>query len=718
MRPAIRAWGLAPLVVAMVTWSPVQADFQLKTDREASEVVESLTVRIDVGAQGGDLQEPVALDLGLGFPFWLHPVGRSPAEPAPFGAIPQQTTAGTKVAAGSSATFTFVLEGEAGQDVLGTTPQLLAGVQVSDLARIAFASQGTNDWVLAGYEIQLNGQTFASNDKVDVKAKEAQDDARFRLADLGLQTAPLEQEFGDLSALAQTQLASSADLARLVEVEQQLAPLQVRKRWLEGQVRGEYPWFEQAGFSSPWRQGATVGSLGAILVTDTHPGADTNNYVYFRSGGHKYLLGSPGEPLSGQLGPQEFSIDLLAGPLTAADMRGYAVGMLAHAQPYGSAPDRWHPRRILIGVDGRLVYDSDQSPIDMNSLEAIRVISPAHLDAQGQVVKNVPTDRETFLWEAGMGIGLDQAGGVLPLPPPGEPGFDPFPGEVIICPDGGNWPGWDPAWPAPPLWIDWVFGWLLPDLGIWPPWPDPPPVGDPFQIETVAITSGWKYDDTFILEWAVAGDEGPIDHYEVSLVEIDPAIDPPLQAAVVSATVAAGSRDHSFTLPAPMVGAPRYLAPMVVAVPSDPAITPHERIGPAKAVFPTGTDPASQPLLQNVYNRTTPPLLGITSHSVSFGGQPPASGRAVWAAGEVESHNGILFDNASPGWNIGVRPENLTDPVGGPPPSMTILEQVVDKADAAWAGDTRLLIEFAFENGAVDPAHPPALFGLRIIPEP
>ena len=38
-------------------------------------------------------------------------------------------------------------------------------------------------------------------------------------------------------------------------------------------------------------------------------------------------------------------------------------------------------------------------------------------------------------------------------------------------------------------------------------------------------------------------------------------------------------------------------------------------------------------------------------------GQPAGLERAVWAAGEVESHNGILFDNALPGWNIGVRPE-------------------------------------------------------------
>lgn len=813
MRRTLPAWGLAALVGAVVTWSLVRADFQLATDREPGEVVQSLTVRIDVGAQGGDLQEPVALDLGLGFPFWLHPVGRGPSETAPFGAVPQQTTAGAKVAAGSGATFTFTLAGDAGQDVLQTTSQLLAGVQVSDVARIGFASEGTGDWVLAGYEIQINGQTFAANDNVGLKASEAQDDARFELADLGLQAAPLEQEYGDLSALVQAQLAGPADLARLAEVQQQLAPLLARKRWLEGQVRGEYPWFEEPDFDSPWRGESDVSSVGVILVTDTHPGADTGNYVYFRSGGHKYLLSSPGEPLSGQLGAQEFAIDLLAGPLTAADMRGYSVGMLAHAQAYGSAPDRWHPQRILVGLDGRLVYDSDEGPIDLNSLEAIRVIPPAHVDEQGQVVENVPTARETFVWEAGKGMGLDLvAGGALPLPPPGDPGFplpepglpgpgdmgggggfqpgfDPFPGEVIIWPGGGGWggvgpgpggiwPGWNPGWPAPPTWIDWVFGWLLPGLGVLPPWVNPPPVGVPFQIETVAITSGWQYDDTFTVEWTVSGDEAPIDHYEVSLMAVFPDQVVPFPAALASGNLPAGTRQFSSALPAVFFPVPLYLAPVVVAVPSDPAITPHQRIGPAKALFPPGTSPFSQPQLQNVYTRTNPPLLILNFGSVSFGGEPAGLGRAVWAAGEVESHNGILFDNASPAWNIGVRPEpsdrigirlnkeffngkhrviacvgflggggnavdvrmncslermnapvpppftypvqtaNLVDPVGGPPAPMKILQQVVDRADAAWPGNSQLLISFTFEGGAVDPLHPPALFGLRVVPEP
>jgi hypothetical protein len=81
------------------------------------------------------------------------------------------------------------------------------------------------------------------------------------------------------------------------------------------------------------------------VVTAPHSGADTRNYVYFQTGGHKYLLGSPTAPLTPDQGPQEFRLDLEAAPLTAADLRGYALGMLGHPSPYGDAPDRWHRRR-------------------------------------------------------------------------------------------------------------------------------------------------------------------------------------------------------------------------------------------------------------------------------------------------------------------------------------------------------------------------------------
>ena len=49
---------------------------------------------------------------------------------------------------------------------------------------------------------------------------------------------------------------------------------------------------------------------------------------------------------------------------------------------------------------------------------------------------------------------------------------------------------------------------------------------------------------------------------------------------------------------------------------------------------------------------------------------------------------------------------------------MRILEQVVDRADASWAGGCRLAVHFHVNATAVDPAHPIALFGIRVVPEP
>ena len=173
MRSILFNSATALMMVVGLTSSAAQAEFSLDTDLKGDQAIETLAVRIDVGADGQDLEEPVALDLGLGFPLWLHPVGRESSEPVPFGAIPQQSTADARVPSGSSVTFTFGLDSEAGQDTLLTTSRLVAGVQVSDVARIGFASRGANNWELAGYEIKINGQTFAANDKVNLKGKEA-----------------------------------------------------------------------------------------------------------------------------------------------------------------------------------------------------------------------------------------------------------------------------------------------------------------------------------------------------------------------------------------------------------------------------------------------------------------------------------------------------------------------------------------------------------------
>lgn len=59
----------------------------------------------------------------------------------------------------------------------------------------------------------------------------------------------------------------------------------------------------------------------------------------------------------------------------------------------------------------------------------------------------------------------------------------------------------------------------------------------------------------------------------------------------------------------------------------------------------------------------------------------------------------------------------LVNPAGGPPVPMALVEQVVDRTDPAWGGAANLVVSFRIEGGAVDPAHSPALFGVRMIPE-
>ncbi|HVK08370.1 MAG TPA: hypothetical protein VM597_06290, partial [Gemmataceae bacterium] len=502
---------------------------------KADDAIETLTVRLDVGTDGDALEEPVALDLGLGFPLWLHPIGRG-EEPAPFGAVPQEASERWHVAAGSGATFTFRTTGDAGLDGLQVTPQLLAGVRVSDIARVGFASRGTNNWSIAGYEITVNGKPFASGkptpneadraklteldgkvrqlttemkelrdllkaglateadrnrltagetalkalaaDKEKLtdpappnfKARDARDDARQKLAEILPALERLRADRADLADLVRARLATAEDRKRLDELTAQLRRLASDRARFEGQLDGRVAWFEDREFRSPWREaGPAVQSARVTLVTQTHTEADTQNFVYLRTGGRKYLLGSPTTPVTGTGGPQVFPLDLAAGPLTAADIRGWAVGMVGQPGRTGTAPDRWHPQRVVVEIDGRVVYDSESNDLDRRSLEAIRLIPPAHFDQAGTIVANSPVSREVFGWEAGKGAGLDPAGSALPLPPatdptyppvePGAPGqpadmtvivlppdpmFPPlFPGEFLLPPDEfglpGNW---------------------------------------------------------------------------------------------------------------------------------------------------------------------------------------------------------------------------------------------------------------------------------------
>jgi hypothetical protein len=560
------------------------------------------------------------------------------------------------------------------------------------------------------------------------------------------------------------------------------------------------------------------------LTTCEHTGAGTGNYVYFRSGGKKYALSSPLSPLNASYGPQTFSLDLLAGPLEAADLRGYAVGMLAHPDPYADAPDRWHPQRVLVEVDGRVVYDSEQVEMDRLSLESIRLVPPAHVNEQGETIANALTARETYVWEAGTGQGVDLAQQqALPLPaaddpasPPAEPlldeladqgwwpdqepldpgmgdaeidieswngdfdpGFPLFPGEMPggwMGPPADVWPDWDPAWGDLPPWLDFLFSWVFPDADDLPPGEDPPPAGDPFQIEDVRITEGWDVNGPLTIAWTLAGDTSGIDHLVVALREVYPDRDFPLGAVLLSEQAVLGQTEYIGTMPAPAADC-RFVAPVVTAIPIDPTATAHHQFGPAKAIFPIGSSVAQQPQLLNTYVCERPPA-PVLFGTVNYGGEPPGLGRAVWAAGELATHNALLFDNSTPGWNIGVRTEvndtihtelhtsplsgryrvlahvgflhgagggndvqvetrclldpvapglphpyapvsaHLVNPVAGPPSPMALIEQVIDTADTGVPGNAQLFVFFTVSGGAVDPTHPPALVGVRLIPEP
>ena len=59
-----------------------------------------------------------------------------------------------------------------------------------------------------------------------------------------------------------------------------------------------------------------------------------------------------------------------------------------------------------------------------------------------------------------------------------------------------------------------------------PPDPTPPPVGQPFQIKSVALTSGYRTKDQFKIVWNVWGDESEIDHYYVYLFVVRPEMLP------------------------------------------------------------------------------------------------------------------------------------------------------------------------------------------------
>ena len=86
----------------------------------ADDPVRTVSVKLSVGPSDADLKEQVALDLGLGFPFWLAPLGANRIGGA-VEAMPQTGPTESRLKAGASATFTFSATGDPGRDVLRTS---------------------------------------------------------------------------------------------------------------------------------------------------------------------------------------------------------------------------------------------------------------------------------------------------------------------------------------------------------------------------------------------------------------------------------------------------------------------------------------------------------------------------------------------------------------------------------------------------------------------
>ncbi|MCL4206397.1 MAG: carboxypeptidase regulatory-like domain-containing protein [Pirellulaceae bacterium] len=448
MKPIGRLAVASAVLCLLAAVTPVGQDacgqFEQGSELTAADTVRTVEATLSVG-DGADLDEPLALDLGLGFPFWLHPVGHVDQLPS-FGAVPQESNAALTVSAGQSATFTFRAEGDDGQDRLRTCSQLLSDVQVSDISRIALQGTAARPWRLAGYSICVNGKLLAANDKIDVCPAESLPQgtgqepagAIAEAADappvpvLQARLLELVQLATDIRAIGEAGFGTEADRQALVQIEQQIVEL---KQQLAAAVPPGAPriLYEEAQFQ-PWgRNGEAIESLSVTVSTRPVASAATHNDVYFGVGGHKFLLFSKADPPVIGMGPRRFELDLRRVPLDPSDFRGFALGMLAHPEPQSDGADEWLVDRVEVRRGETVVYDSDGYEMDKLSLAAIRLTPPAWLDEQGKrcgIEERSP--REVPVWRPGGAQGLDPKT-LKPLPDQVEPSQPDTPALIVAA---------------------------------------------------------------------------------------------------------------------------------------------------------------------------------------------------------------------------------------------------------------------------------------------
>ncbi|MEQ1838925.1 MAG: hypothetical protein ABL994_00830, partial [Verrucomicrobiales bacterium] len=254
----------------------------------SSEPVSSIVVTLKAGADGADLNERVDVHLGTGFPLRLFPLGNDARTPA-FAAFPQKSSLDpgeTSIRAGGEATFEFSTQSENGQDLLGTTPQLLKDLTVGDLTAIGLSSLGASDWVLEGYRIEVNGKLFAEHDSVNARPGTVLGEVRKELASLKPESEVLLKEIADLKTLLATGLGSDKDKADRALKEAAMEEIAGPLNLLAGQGAGYYPWYVEQNkkLLSNVAVDSPVGEIGIKLLAGGGEEPGTRNPLYIKAG--------------------------------------------------------------------------------------------------------------------------------------------------------------------------------------------------------------------------------------------------------------------------------------------------------------------------------------------------------------------------------------------------------------------------------------------------
>jgi pSer/pThr/pTyr-binding forkhead associated (FHA) protein len=202
-------------------------------------VVEQIRITIRVSSQEQDLKESVDLDLGAGFLLRLSPVTTEVPTEAVV-AFPQKSSlkkTETIIAAGAEAWFEFSAdEEENSEGEFSATPQVLADFSFDQIRAIRFEAQGKTAWVLEGYEIEINGELFASHGSVNWHVKGQRREDQIELAALLSREKTLAKDLADIELYIQQGLGEASDERDLQKKKKEMADLAVAIKTLRQSV--------------------------------------------------------------------------------------------------------------------------------------------------------------------------------------------------------------------------------------------------------------------------------------------------------------------------------------------------------------------------------------------------------------------------------------------------------------------------------------------------